>query len=34
MSVEEILGTYPDLEREDISEALCYTAEGAQELPF
>jgi len=31
MSVEEILKAYPDLEREDISEALRYAAEALRE---
>jgi uncharacterized protein (DUF433 family) len=31
MSVEEILKAYPDLEREDISEALRYAAEAVRE---
>jgi len=31
MSVEEILEAYPDLEREDISEALRYAAEAVRE---
>jgi uncharacterized protein (DUF433 family) len=31
MAVEEILKAYPDLEREDISEALRYAAEAVRE---
>jgi len=31
MSVEEILKAYPDLEPEDISEALAYAAEAVRE---
>ncbi len=31
MSEEEILKTYPDLEREDIREALRYAAEAVRE---
>ena len=31
MSVEEILGALPDLEAEDISQALRYAAEAVQE---
>ena len=31
MSVQEILKAYPDLEREDISEALRYAAEAVRE---
>jgi uncharacterized protein (DUF433 family) len=31
MSPEEILGAYPDLEREDITEALRYAAEAVRE---
>lgn len=31
MSVEEILKAYPDLERDDISEALRYAAEAVRE---
>lgn len=36
MTVEEILAAYPDLEREDIREALRYAAEAVREreLPF
>ncbi len=30
----EILGAYPDLEREDIREALHYAAEAVRELPL
>lgn len=31
MSADEILAAYPDLEREDISEALRYAAEAVRE---
>jgi uncharacterized protein (DUF433 family) len=31
MSREEILGAYPDLEAEDITEALQYAAEAVRE---
>jgi uncharacterized protein (DUF433 family) len=31
MSVEEILADYPDLERDDIREALEYAAEAVRE---
>jgi uncharacterized protein (DUF433 family) len=31
MSVEEILEAYPDLEREDVTEALRYAAEAVRE---
>ena len=31
MTEEEILGTYPDLEAEDIREALRYAAEAVRE---
>jgi len=31
MSVDEILTAYPDLEREDIAEALHYAAEAVRE---
>ena len=31
MSAEEILKAYPDLEREDISEALRYAADAVRE---
>jgi uncharacterized protein (DUF433 family) len=31
MSVAEILEAYPDLEREDIREALSYAAEAVRE---
>ena len=31
MSVEEILAAYPDLEREDIAEALRFAAEAVRE---
>jgi uncharacterized protein (DUF433 family) len=31
MTVEEILKAYPDLEREDISEALRYAGEAVRE---
>ncbi len=31
MSAEEILKAYPDLEREDITEALRYAAEAVRE---
>ena len=31
MSEKEILGAYPDLEREDIREALQYAAEAVRE---
>jgi len=31
MTTEEILDSYPDLEREDISEALRYAAEAVRE---
>jgi uncharacterized protein (DUF433 family) len=31
MAEAEILGAYPDLEREDIREALQYAAEGVRE---
>lgn len=36
MTDEEILAAYPDLEREDIREALQYAAEAVREreLPF
>lgn len=36
MTEEEILAAYPDLEREDIREALRYAAEAVREreLPF
>lgn len=30
----EILGAYPDLEREDIREALHFAAEAVRELPL
>lgn len=29
-SVDEVLGEYPDLEREDVSQALRYAAVGLQ----
>jgi uncharacterized protein (DUF433 family) len=31
MTVTEILASYPDLEREDIAEALRYAADAVQE---
>ena len=31
MSADEILSAYPDLEREDVSEALQYAAEAVRE---
>jgi uncharacterized protein (DUF433 family) len=31
MTREEILQAYPDLESEDINEALCYAAEAVRE---
>ena len=31
MSHDDILTAYPDLERADINEALCYAAEAVQE---
>jgi uncharacterized protein (DUF433 family) len=31
MSADEILAAYPDLEREDIAEALQYAAEAVRE---
>ena len=31
MSADEILAAYPDLERDDISEALQYAAEAVRE---
>ncbi|MHC4251401.1 MAG: DUF433 domain-containing protein [Planctomycetota bacterium] len=31
MSDDEILQAYPDLEREDIREALCFAAEAVRE---
>jgi uncharacterized protein (DUF433 family) len=31
LSEEEILAAYPDLEAEDIAEALCYAAEAVRE---
>jgi len=31
MSETEILGAYPDLEREDIAEALRYAADAVRE---
>lgn len=31
MTTEEILAAYPDLEREDIAEALRYAAEAVRE---
>ena len=31
MSTEEILAAYPDLERDDITEALQYAAEAVRE---
>ncbi len=31
MTTEEILAAYPDLEREDITEALRYAAEAVRE---
>ncbi len=31
MSIEEILAAYPDLEREDIREALQFAAEAVRE---
>ena len=34
MSEGEILEAYPDLEREDIREALHFAAEAVQELPL
>ncbi len=34
MTETEILGAYPDLEREDIREALHYAAEAVRELPL
>ena len=36
MSIEDILDAYPDLEREDITEALRYAAETVRkrELPI
>jgi uncharacterized protein (DUF433 family) len=36
MTEDEILAAYPDLEREDIREALRYAAEAVRErvLPF
>lgn len=34
MTETEILGAYPDLEREDIREALHFAAEAVRELPL
>jgi uncharacterized protein (DUF433 family) len=36
MGEEEILGAYPDLEREDVREALRYAAQavGEREIPL
>ncbi len=36
METPEILSSFPDLEREDISQALCYAAEAVaeRELPL
>jgi uncharacterized protein (DUF433 family) len=31
MTVEEIISAYPDLEREDVSEALLFAAEAVRE---
>ena len=31
MSVSEILGAYPDLEQDDVAEALRYAAEAVRE---
>jgi uncharacterized protein (DUF433 family) len=31
MTEQEILRAYPDLEPEDISEAVCYAAEAVRE---
>lgn len=31
MTVEEILASYPDLQREDVAEALRYAAEAVRE---
>jgi uncharacterized protein (DUF433 family) len=31
MTEAEILSAYPDLQREDIAEALCYAAEAVRE---
>jgi uncharacterized protein (DUF433 family) len=31
MTVTEILGSYPDLEREDVAEALRYAADAVRE---
>ena len=31
MTTEEILAAYPDLQREDVAEALCYAAEAVRE---
>ncbi len=32
MTVESILGEYPDLEKEDVHEALAYAAEAVREM--
>jgi uncharacterized protein (DUF433 family) len=32
MSVEEIVGEYPDLEPEDIQQALCYAAWASEDV--
>jgi len=32
MTVEDILAEYPDLEREDIQEALAFAAEAVREM--
>jgi uncharacterized protein (DUF433 family) len=34
MTETEILTAYPDLEREDIAEALRYAADAVRELPL
>ena len=34
MGEEEILEAYPDLEREDVREALRYAAEAVREAPY
>jgi uncharacterized protein (DUF433 family) len=34
MAETEILANYPDLEREDIREALRYAADAVRELPL
>ena len=34
MGEEEILEAYPDLEREDVHEALRYASEAVREAPY